>query len=127
MVANIVEKMMVAFWLCTELSTTFVDMGGFFITQVEGPIPASPRGFGCAGLGVGSWYSHPYSYGYPTYYGPTYYGHPLLRMNTDACLQSLFVPGALDGKEIMRSNNGRCLERNRKLLTHRWRGVDSNF
>ena len=51
MVANIVEKMMVAFWLCTELSTTFVDMGGFFITQVEGPIPASPRGFGCAGLG----------------------------------------------------------------------------
>ena len=90
-------------------------MGGFFITQVEGPIPASPRGFGCAGLGVGSWYSHPYSYGYPTYYGPTYYGHPLLRMNTDACLQSLFVPGALDGKEIMRSNNGRCLERNRKF------------
>ena len=57
MVANIVEKMMVAFWLCTELSTTFVDMGGFFIIQVEGPIPASPRGFGCAGLGVGSWYS----------------------------------------------------------------------
>ena len=38
MVANIVEKMMVAFWLCTELSTTFVDMGGLFITQVEGHI-----------------------------------------------------------------------------------------
>ena len=31
-------------------------------------------GFGCAGLGVGSWYSEPYYYGYPTYYGPTYYG-----------------------------------------------------
>jgi len=31
-------------------------------------------GFGCAGLGVGSWYSRPYSFGYPTYYGPTYYG-----------------------------------------------------
>ena len=30
-------------------------------------------GFGCAGLGVGSWYTHPYYYGYPTYYGPTYY------------------------------------------------------
>ena len=43
-------------------------------------------GIGCAGLGVGSWYSHPYYYGYPTYptyptyYGPTYgypyYGYP---------------------------------------------------
>ena len=33
-------------------------------------------GFGCAGLGVGSWYSHPYYYGYPTYYGRTYYGYP---------------------------------------------------
>src|SRR5215472_3017655 len=32
-------------------------------------------GFGCAGLGVGSWYSHPYYYGYPTYHGPTYYGY----------------------------------------------------
>src|SRR5215471_17782494 len=32
-------------------------------------------GFGCAGLGVGSWYSHPYYYGYPTYRGPTYYGY----------------------------------------------------
>ena len=30
-------------------------------------------GIGCAGLGVGSWYSHPYYYGYP-YYGPPYYG-----------------------------------------------------
>lgn len=30
-------------------------------------------GFGCAGLGVGSWYGHPYYYGYPTYYRPTYY------------------------------------------------------
>jgi len=34
-------------------------------------------GFGCAGLGVGSWYSHPYYYGYPTYYGRTYYGYPV--------------------------------------------------
>src|SRR5215471_9691920 len=33
-------------------------------------------GFGCAGLGVGSWYSHPYYYGYPTYYGRTYYSYP---------------------------------------------------
>jgi len=33
-------------------------------------------GFGCAGLGVGSWYSRPYYYGYPTYYGPTYYSYP---------------------------------------------------
>ena len=33
-------------------------------------------GFGCAGLGVGSWYSRPYYYGYPTYYGRTYYGYP---------------------------------------------------
>ena len=33
-------------------------------------------GFGCAGLGAGSWYSHPYYYGYPTYYGPAYYGYP---------------------------------------------------
>jgi hypothetical protein len=33
-------------------------------------------GFGCAGLGVGSWYTHPYYYGYPTYYGPAYYGYP---------------------------------------------------
>ena len=33
-------------------------------------------GIGCAGLGVGSWYGHPYYYGYPTYYGPAYYGYP---------------------------------------------------
>jgi hypothetical protein len=34
-------------------------------------------GFGCAGLGVESWYSHPYYYGYPYYYGqPYYYGYP---------------------------------------------------
>ena len=33
-------------------------------------------GFGCAGFGVGSWYSYPYYYGYPTYYRPTYYGYP---------------------------------------------------
>jgi hypothetical protein len=34
-------------------------------------------GFGCAGLGVGSWYSRPYYYGYPYYYGqPYYYGYP---------------------------------------------------
>jgi hypothetical protein len=33
-------------------------------------------GIGCAGLGVGSWYTHPYYSGYPTYYGPTYYGYP---------------------------------------------------
>src|SRR5215472_9670418 len=26
-------------------------------------------GFGCAGLGVGSWYTQPRYYGYPTYYG----------------------------------------------------------
>ena len=34
-------------------------------------------GFGCAGLGVGSWYGHPYYYGYPTYYGPSYYAYPI--------------------------------------------------
>jgi hypothetical protein len=33
-------------------------------------------GFGCAGLGVGSWYTQPYYYGYPTYYGYPYYGNP---------------------------------------------------
>jgi len=33
-------------------------------------------GFGCAGLGVGSWYSRPYYYGNPYYYGPTYYVKP---------------------------------------------------
>jgi|SRR6516225_4308456 hypothetical protein len=35
-------------------------------------------GIGCAGLGVGSWYtSHPYYYGYPYAYGPPYYyGQP---------------------------------------------------
>jgi len=33
-------------------------------------------GFGCAGLGVGSWYGHPYYYGYPTYYGYPYYAYP---------------------------------------------------
>ena len=33
-------------------------------------------GFGCAGLGVGSWYTHPYYYGYPYYYVPPYYGYP---------------------------------------------------
>ena len=34
-------------------------------------------GFGCAGLGVGSWYSHPYSHGVPYYYGPPSYGYPV--------------------------------------------------
>jgi hypothetical protein len=41
-------------------------------------------GFGCAGLGVGSWYSghpyyygYPYPYGYPYYYGQPYYGYPV--------------------------------------------------
>jgi hypothetical protein len=33
-------------------------------------------GVGCAGLGVGSWYSRPYYYGYPYYYGQPYYGYP---------------------------------------------------
>ena len=33
-------------------------------------------GFGCAGLGVGSWYTRPYYYGYPYYYAPPYYGYP---------------------------------------------------
>jgi len=33
-------------------------------------------GFGCAGLGVGSWYTHPYYYGYPYYYSYPYYGYP---------------------------------------------------
>src|SRR5215831_13291201 len=32
-------------------------------------------GFGCAGLGVGSWYSRPYYYGYP-YYGYPAYSYP---------------------------------------------------
>jgi hypothetical protein len=32
-------------------------------------------GFGCAGLGVGSWYTQPHYYGYP-YYGYPYYGYP---------------------------------------------------
>lgn len=41
-------------------------------------------GFGCAGLGVGSWYSahpyyygYPYAYSYPYYYSPPYYGYPV--------------------------------------------------
>jgi hypothetical protein len=34
-------------------------------------------GFGCAGLGVGSWYGHPYYYGYPySYPYYPYYGGP---------------------------------------------------
>ena len=32
-------------------------------------------GFGCAALGVGSWYTQPHYYGYP-YYGYPYYGYP---------------------------------------------------
>jgi len=34
-------------------------------------------GIGCAGLGVGSWYSRPYYYGNPYYYGQPYYGYPV--------------------------------------------------
>jgi len=36
-------------------------------------------GFGCAGLGVGSWYTPYYrGYPYPYYYGqPYYYGYPV--------------------------------------------------
>ncbi len=30
-------------------------------------------GFGCAGLGVGSWYGQPYYHGYPYHYGQPYY------------------------------------------------------
>jgi hypothetical protein len=34
-------------------------------------------GFGCAGLGVGSWYTQPHYYGNPyPYYGYPYYGYP---------------------------------------------------
>ena len=37
-------------------------------------------GFACGGLGVGSWYSRPYYYGYPyyypNYYYPYYYSYP---------------------------------------------------
>lgn len=33
-------------------------------------------GFGCAGLGVGSWYTQPHYYGYP------YYGYPYYRYST---------------------------------------------
>jgi hypothetical protein len=39
-------------------------------------------GFGCAGLGVGSWYTQPHYYGNPypyygyPYYGYSYYGYP---------------------------------------------------
>ena len=34
-------------------------------------------GFGCAGFGVGSWYTaHPYYYGYPSYYSYPYYVEP---------------------------------------------------
>ena len=39
-------------------------------------------GFGCAGLGVGSWYTQPRYYGYPTYYGNPYYGYPAYRYPT---------------------------------------------
>lgn len=47
-------------------------------------LPSSPAkaqclgvdlGFGCAGLGVGSWYTQPHYNGYP-YYGYPYYGYP---------------------------------------------------
>ena len=35
-------------------------------------------GFGCAGLGTGSWYSsNPYYYSYPYYDAPPYYGYPV--------------------------------------------------
>ena len=34
-------------------------------------------GIGCAGLGVGSWYTRPYYPGYPYYYGQPYYGYPV--------------------------------------------------
>ena len=35
-------------------------------------------GFGCAGFGVGSWYTHPYYYGYPYAAYPAYpvYSYP---------------------------------------------------
>ena len=33
-------------------------------------------GMGCAGLGVGSWYTRPQYYGYPGYYGQPYYAQP---------------------------------------------------
>src|SRR3954466_14713242 len=33
-------------------------------------------GMGCAGLGVGSWYTRPQYYGYPGYYGQPYYSQP---------------------------------------------------
>ena len=49
-------------------------------------LPSSPAkaqclgvdlGFGCAGLGVGSWYTQPHYYGNPyPYYGYPYYGYP---------------------------------------------------
>jgi len=51
------------------------------LTSAKAQCVGVDLGFGCAGLGVGSWYSHPYYNGYPTnygptYYNPTYYGYP---------------------------------------------------
>ena len=62
--------------------TLIVSALGLFVMA----LPLSPAkaqclgvdvGFGCAGLGVGSWYSRPYYYGYPYAAYPAYPAYPV--------------------------------------------------
>ena len=73
----------------TERNRRFSLMGTLILSALglfALALPLSPAkaqclgvdlGIGCAGLGVGSWYTHPYYYGYPYYYGQPYYGYPV--------------------------------------------------
>jgi len=66
------------FSLVRTLSLSALSLGALALpfSPAKAQCVGVDLGFGCAGLGVGSWYSRPYYYGYPTYYGPIYYGYP---------------------------------------------------
>jgi hypothetical protein len=50
---------------------------GFPLSSARAQCLGIDLGVGCAGLGVGSWYTQPRYYGYPyPYYGYPYYGYP---------------------------------------------------
>ena len=81
--------------LTTRINRRFSVVGTLIVSALSLcalALPLSPAkaqclgvdlGFGCAGLGVGSWYNqprysgYPYYYGYPSYYGQPYYGYPV--------------------------------------------------
>jgi hypothetical protein len=63
-------------------------------------------GFACGGLGVGSWYTHPYPYGYASYY-PNYYYYYRTTTTTPIITEGRLTPTRLMGVLNTRTSNGK--------------------